>query len=102
VSKPVIVHSVAEAKAAIAAHGPDGVILESPPAASAHYGVGWWLALLAAIPPCPAVLDCGAFPGQAAAALRAGVPLVKVTAPPEVMDQLNDIARLVGGRVVPG
>jgi hypothetical protein len=74
--------------AALAAAGPHGVTLLSAPGAAGFMGPGWFLALVApamaafAAVPCRAVLDCADAPGQALAALRAGLRWVVLA--PEV------------------
>jgi hypothetical protein len=75
----VVVHGLAEAMAALALAGPGGVALLSAPGAAGSLGPGWFLALVvqaaAARPGVPhrAILDCADAPGQALAALRAGL-----------------------------
>jgi hypothetical protein len=75
----VVVHGLAEAVAALALAGPRGVALLSAPGAAGSLGPAWFLALVAraaaAQPGVPhrAILDCADAPGQALAALRAGV-----------------------------
>ena len=74
---PAIVHSLAEAKAALA-HGRP-VTLLSAPGAALYAGCGWWKALTeqarAAYPdvPCMDILDCADGTGEAFAAVRIGV-----------------------------
>lgn len=78
----VTVHGAAQAGAALARAGPDGVLLLSPPAAATWAGAGWFLALVdqarTAQPgvPCDAALDCGDQAGAALAAIRAGAAAV--------------------------
>jgi hypothetical protein len=79
----VVAHTPGQARAALEAAGPRGVVLLSTPAAAGGMGAGWFLALVAqareavggdARPP-PlhwAALDCGDSPGFALQALRAG------------------------------
>lgn len=72
----VVVHGLADARLALA----EGlaVTLLSAQGAAVWGGAGWWRALVAAAmaahpaTPCRDVLDCGAAPGRAMAALRAG------------------------------
>jgi hypothetical protein len=72
----VVVHGLDHAKAALRPGWP--VILQSAEAAAGYAGALWWRELVAAAraahPATPAadVLDCGAAPGYAMAALRAG------------------------------
>ncbi|WP_149538218.1 hypothetical protein [Siccirubricoccus phaeus] len=76
----VVVHATAEAAAALAHAGPAGATLLSAPGAAGSLGPAWFLALVAgaaaAHPAVPhlALLDCAEAPGQALAALRAGLP----------------------------
>lgn len=74
----IVVHSLGQARAALAAAAGRPVRLISPPACPALHGIGWWQALLErlrgeATGPFQAVLDCGDDGGWALAALRAGV-----------------------------
>lgn len=107
-SGAAVIHSLEQARAVLAAaHVGRPVRLESPPGAAGQHGIGWWLALtriLAAEFPghtIEAVLDCGDAPGLALAALRAGVPLVRVgNLAGGPRDKLDDIARQMGARLV--
>ena len=75
--KAVIVHSVAEAKAALAPGVP--VLLLSMESAAGSVGPAWWREVVAAArlaypaTDAAALLDCGDTPGHAMAALAAGV-----------------------------
>jgi hypothetical protein len=77
--RAVLVHDAAQARAALAAAGAAGVTLLSARGAAGSLGPGWFLAIVAAAaaasPAVPhrAVLDCADSPGQALAALRAGL-----------------------------
>jgi hypothetical protein len=100
-----VVHSLDQARAAVAvATAP--LALESPPAASASLGIGWWRNLLTAIAAefpnraVRGVLDCGDAPGHALAAIAAGVQTVRLQGPPELLDKIADIARQSGAEVV--
>ena len=72
----VVVHDLAQAKAALGAGL--AVTLLSAPGAASFAGAGWWRALVAqaraAHPdtPCQDVLDCADAPGHAMAAIRLG------------------------------
>ncbi|MEN0074328.1 MAG: hypothetical protein AAGC69_08095, partial [Paracraurococcus sp.] len=72
-------HDAAGAALVLHLAGSDGVTLLSAPGAAATLGAPWFLAILAAARaaapgvPHAAVLDCGAAPGLALAALRAGL-----------------------------
>ena len=70
----VMVVSVAEAAAAVALRGPRGVLLLSAEGAAGFLGPLGWRALLreAAADDVPDALCCGAAPGDALMALRAG------------------------------
>ena len=79
--KAVIVHSLAQAKAALAAGLAAGrpVLLLSAAGAAGTVGPGWWREVTAAARAAhpkvnaEALLDCGDAPGDAMAALAAGV-----------------------------
>ena len=100
-----VVHSLQQARAAVAVSA-DPVLLESPPAATASLGIGWWRELLSAITAefpdrtITGVLDCGEFPGHALAAIAAGVRRVRLSAAPEVLEKVADIARQAGAELV--
>lgn len=76
------VHSLAGAEAALAAAGPQGVLLLSAPGAAGFAGPAWFVELVAEAMrrhpdvPCRAALDCGDAAGTALAALRAGARLL--------------------------
>ena len=82
----VIVHHLDHVRAALAAADALGtpVIVRSAPAAAAYGGAGWFRALVAAARvqypgvAVTAVLDCGRDPGLALAALREGIPVVRL------------------------
>lgn len=100
-----VIHSLDQARAVVAAAtGP--VVLDSPPAAAASLGIGWWRELLTIIADefpgreVGGVLDCGDAPGHALAAIAAGVQAVRVQGPPEVLDKIADIARQSGAEVL--
>jgi len=103
----IIIHSLAQARAALAAAAELGVsvTLESAPAAGGYAGPGWWRALIdaarAAHPAADvsAVLDCGEEPGTALAALRAGVPRIRFTGAAETRERLAAIAAQRGAAV---
>jgi hypothetical protein len=103
----IIVHSLAQARAALAAAIERGapVTLESASAAGGYAGPGWWAALVAAAQAeypaadVTAVLDCGEEPGSALAALRAGVPRIRFTGASETRARLAAIAAELGAAV---
>ncbi len=78
----------------------------SPPAAAGWQGIGWWKALTADLDrefsdlEFDTVLDCGSAPGHALEALRVGVRLVRLEAPPETLRAVGEMATALGGRVV--
>ncbi len=102
----VVVHSAAQAGAALAAAGPRGVVLLSAEAAAASLGPAWFRALvLAAAASHPsarwdAVLDCGAAPGLALAAWRCGFRAVVLDPGCAAHARLADLARRSGGVVL--
>jgi hypothetical protein len=104
---PIIVHSMAEARAAVVAAAVIGcpVTLISAAAAGTHGGAGWFRALIeAAVAGYPtvavtAVLDCADLPGSAQAAIRAGVGDLRFTGPPELTARLSAIAAAAGLRL---
>ncbi len=105
---PPIVHSLEQARTTLAAADVDRPVrLQSPPGAAGQHGIGWWQALTRALAAefhdleIEAVLDCGDAPGLALAALRAGIPVVRVSGlPDDVRDRLADIAGQMGARLV--
>lgn len=84
------IRSLAEARALFASPAP--VSFE---AQAGLAGIGWWRDVLAALAEefpgrdFTAVLDCGHSTGLALAAIREGIPLIRVSAPPEVMEKLK-------------
>jgi hypothetical protein len=103
----IIIHSLAQARAALAAASELAapVTLESARAAGGYAGPGWWRALIDAArvahpaADATAVLDCGEEPGTALAALRAGVPRIRFTGAPEMRARLAAIAAQLGAAV---
>jgi succinyl-CoA synthetase beta subunit len=90
----VIVHSLAQARQALAANRP--VTLLSAPGAAIYAGAGWWLALVEAAaggaPPPPNFLDCGGAAGRALEALRAGQKHIILQAPEAIFAEVSVIA----------
>jgi hypothetical protein len=92
----VIVHSLAQARAALTAAAALGkeVTLASAPGAGGYAGPGWFKALtdeaMRTVPSarCAVVLDCGAAPGMALAALRLGLQRVHFTGGAEAARRL--------------
>ena len=92
----VIVHSLVQARAALTAAAAlsKDVTLASAPGAGGYAGPGWFKALtdaaMRAVPGarCAVVLDCGAAPGMALAALRLGLQRVRFTGDAETARRL--------------
>lgn len=105
--RPILFHSLTEARAALAAGAALGrpVTLISAPAAGAHGGAGWFLGLVAAAQAAhpdvavTAILDCADLPGCVQAGLRAGVTDLLFTGDAETTARLTAIATTVGARV---
>ena len=104
--KAVIVTSLAEAEAALAAAESVGakVVLLSAPDAAANVGPGWFdavVTLAAGRFPAAnyvALLDCGDAPGDAMAALRHGFKQIRYAGPRQAA--ISDIARELKAKVV--
>ena len=105
----IIIHSLAHARAAVraaAAHGVP-VTLFSGPGAAGYAGPEWFRELIAAAAAehpttqVTAVLDCGAAPGHALAALRAGLKTIRIEADPAVGKRIAELAADYGARVAP-
>ena len=107
-SARVVFHSLAHARAALAAAAELGVplTLQSAPGAAAYAGVGYLKAIAdqaAAEHPdvdVAAVIDCGADAGIAMAALRIGWRTIRFSGPAKVRAKLADIAAQTGARLV--
>ncbi|MFC7474151.1 hypothetical protein ACFQS7_07295 [Dankookia sp. GCM10030260] len=101
----VTVHAAAEARAALALAGNRGVLLLSAPGAAGYLGPAWFLGLVAAaVAAVPGVvhkpvLDCADAPGQALAALRAGLRDVVLDSACPGFAQVQAAAAGLGGRV---
>ncbi len=106
-SARIVFHSLGDARAALAAAAEAGVAvtLQSAPEAAAYAGVGYLKAIAdraAAEHPdadVTAVIDCGADPGFAMAALRIGWQTVRFSGPAKVRAKLTDIAAQTGARL---
>ncbi len=104
----VIVHSLAQAVAALTAAAAAGrrVVLASAPDAGIYGGPGWWRELIAAareaVPTaqCAALLDCGDDAGAAQGAIRAGIEGLIFTGRADVARRLSDIAAQRGVRLL--
>lgn len=100
----IIIHSLEQARAALAAASALGttVTLASAPGAGGYAGPAWFKAILdialAEVPVCgaSAVLDCGAEAGTVLAALRHGVRRVRFTGGDEAASRLAEIAEQHG------
>ena len=106
----VVIASLPEARAALAAARSSGVAaeLESPPDAASIYGVLWFAelnrALLAEFPDLSFSLtvDCGKRADLAHAALVEGIKRIRFSGHPEAAKALSDIARQLGASVLQG
>ncbi len=104
----IIVHDLAQARAALAAAEAAGmpVRLQSAPGAAGFAGAAWFrevAALARAAHPradAELVLDCGREPGLALAALSEGVEAIALTARREVREKVAAIAARSGARLV--
>ena len=106
-SRPVIVHNLNDARAAIAAADGLGVevTLRSAPGAAAYLGASVFRDMVAeAARPFPgvavtAILDCGGDPGLALNALRQGIKAIRFDGPNDLRTRVADIARQMGAMV---
>ncbi|MFI5024871.1 MAG: hypothetical protein ACHQRJ_24885 [Alphaproteobacteria bacterium] len=104
--RAVVIHSLAHAKAALAAASAEGVAVElwSAEGAAANAGAGWFKAVLEAarreVPGArsTAVLDCADLPGYALGAFRIGVEAVCFSGAAKIAAKLADIAAQEGRR----
>jgi hypothetical protein len=105
-AKAITVHSLIQAKAAAAAAAETGcpVLLLSAPSAAGAAGPAWFAAVFrmaadaypdAAI---EGILDCGAMPGHALAALRQGLTTIRYDGPS--FEAVCDIAAQCGATVM--
>jgi len=75
-SRTIVIHSLAEARAAVAAAHPAPVTLQSMPGAGASAGIAWFGRIVATVraefprTEVAAILDCDDAPGAVMAALR--------------------------------
>ena len=98
--RPVIVHSLDHARAALAAADELGaaVTLRSAPGAAAYLGASVFRDMVAEAErdfpgvPITAVLDCGSDPGLALNALRQGIKALRLDTSPDVRRRVADIA----------
>jgi hypothetical protein len=108
--KRIIIHSLAHARAALAA----ACALEAPVTLASAAGAGgyagplWFKSLIAAArAECPeaavtAVLDCGIEPGTTLAALRHGFKRVRFTGNETALGSLREIAQELGAEIETG
>ena len=102
--KAVVVHGIADARAALA----PGLALTllSAPGAALFAGCGWWRALVgiarAEHPGVPItdMLDCADAPGRAAEALRIGLKTVIAAVPDDLFASLSALAAESGATVL--
>lgn len=107
-TRPIRIHSLAEAGAAGAAAAELGVslLLVSAPGAAASAGAGWFRQVVgrtATLHPSvevTGVLDCADRPGDAMGALSAGIGVVLFTGRADVAARLADIAERSGARLL--
>ena len=105
----VIVHDLGQAMRVLAAAERTGrpVRLCSPPAAGTYLGPAVFKSMIdqarARHPAAQAdsCLDCGDEAGTALAALRHGVEAISLTAPPDVLEKIADMARQSGAATLP-
>ena len=106
--KVIVVHSIEQARAAVAAAAALGVpvTLASGPGAGAYLGPLWFRELIdLAADGFPevaveAVLDCGDRPGLVLAALQAGLKQVRFSGSRAMAARLGEIAAARGARVI--
>ncbi|MCH7936076.1 MAG: class II fructose-bisphosphate aldolase [Proteobacteria bacterium] len=104
---PIIVHSLEDAEAALAAAADLGVpvTLRSAPGAARYLGATVFRDMIseAAKPysglSVTAVFDCGSDPGLALGALRHGLKAIRVDIAADVLGKITDIAAQSGARV---
>ncbi len=108
--RPIIVHSLAEARAAVAAAAELGVpvTLASAPEAAGYLGALWFRELVqmasAERPEAQvsALIDCGDQPGHVMAALRQGLKRVRFTGPKSTAETLGNLASQYDAEIVTG
>ena len=106
-TRAVLVHEIADARAALAAGRALGlgVVLVSPASGAASLGAGWWQAMLRQMATeypevqVAAILDCGTRAELAQAALRQGLVEICYRGPAAVARKLADIASQHGARL---
>ena len=106
----IIIHGLADARAALAAAQTlrVPVTLISGPGGGSHGGPGWFNAVVreagAAFPEVrvTAILDCDDAAGHALGAFRAGTKAVRFTGRADLADRLRDIAAAAGAELITG
>ncbi|MBI3453192.1 MAG: hypothetical protein HY057_10295 [Rhodospirillales bacterium] len=106
----IIVRSLAEARAALAAAAALGrpVTLLSPPGAAGYAGPMYFGEMIAAAraefphAEIEAILDCGDAPGHVLGALRYGLKTLRFTGPHAAAAKLAEIAAASGARLIAG
>ncbi len=103
--RPILVHALDDALAALEAAGDGPVTLASAPGAAGHAGVSWWAAVkfqaTERFPRADAVfmLDCGDAPGHVLGALRGGLTDVIFTGGGQERAALAAMAALMQARL---
>ncbi len=108
--RPIIVHSLAEARAAVAVAAELGVpvTLASAPEAAGYLGALWFRELVKMASTerpevrVDAVIDCGDQPGHVMAALRQGLKRVRFTGPKSTAATLRNLASQYDAEIVTG
>ena len=108
--RPIIVHSLAEARAAVAAAAGLGVpvTLASAPEAAGYLGALWFRELVRMASEerpearVSALIDCGDQPGHVMAALRQGLKRVRFTGSKTTAKTLGELARQYDAEIVTG
>lgn len=106
--RAVVIHEIADARAALAAAAAlrVPVLLLSAPSGAASLGAGWWQALVRRMTveypdvQFTALLDCGTRADLAQAALRQGLSDLCYRGPAATARRLSDIADQLGARLV--
>lgn len=107
--RPIIVHSLQDAKIAVAVASELGcpVTLQSAPGAAAYLGPQVFRDMIEDAQSgqdatnVRAVFDCGDDPGRALSALRHGLKAILVDAPTETLNKIADIAAQTEAQVEP-
>ncbi|MBT3304983.1 MAG: hypothetical protein HN377_00710 [Alphaproteobacteria bacterium] len=105
--RPIIVHSLQDATAAVAVAAELGcpITLRSAPGAAAYLGPQVFRDMIEEASTghdgatVQAVFDCGDDPGLALGALRHGLKAIRIDAPAQTVEKITDIAAQTGARV---